>query len=147
MRGRTNRTPKKREQFLQAIVDNAGNVTEACAAAGISKRSAYDWREADPDFKAAWDDAVELTTEALEQEVYRRAFEGCEEPVFYKGEMCGAIKRYSDTLAMFTLKARKPEKYREKHEVSNPDGTPLMQPIADALLKIYASDPQSSSNT
>lgn len=27
----------------------------------------------------------------------------------------------------------------EKHEVSNPDGSPLMAPIADAMLKVYGS--------
>lgn len=25
----------------------------------------------------------------------------------------------------------------EKHELSNPDGTPLMSPVADALTKVY----------
>lgn len=25
----------------------------------------------------------------------------------------------------------------EKHEISNPDGTPLLSPVADALTKIY----------
>ena len=144
---RTIRTPEKRERFLQAVIDNVGNITAACVSAGFSKRAAYEWREVDAEFKQAWDDAVELTTEALEQEVYRRARNGCEEPVFYQGKMCGTILRYSDTLAMFILKARKPAKYREKHEVSNPDGSPLMQPIADALLKIYASDPQPDSGT
>lgn len=120
MRGRTVRTPKKREQFLAAIIQTAGNISEACEAAQISRRAAYDWREADAEFKQAWDDAVEVTTEALEQEVYRRAHEGCDEPVFYKGEMCGEIKKYSDTLAMFILKGRRPEKYREniKQEIS-----------------------------
>jgi transposase-like protein len=124
---RTIRTPEKRTQFLQAIIDHAGNVTAACAAAGISKRAAYDWREADPEFKEAWDDAVDLTTEALEQEVYRRAHDGCEEPVFYQGQMCGTIRRYSDTLAMFTLKARNPTKYRDnsKLELGGANGGPI----------------------
>lgn len=27
----------------------------------------------------------------------------------------------------------------EKHEISNPDGTPLLAPVADALTKIYGS--------
>ena len=127
MRGRTNRTLKKREQFLRALIDSVGNVSEACAVAGISRRSVYDWRESDPEFKADWDDAVEVTTEALEREIYRRAHEGTDEPVFYQGELCGTVRKYSDTLAMFILKGRKPEKYREniKQEIGGIGGGPV----------------------
>jgi hypothetical protein len=27
----------------------------------------------------------------------------------------------------------------EKHEVSNPDGSPLLQPVAEAMVKVYGS--------
>jgi len=124
---RTKFTLEKREEFLRLLVDNAGNVSEACAAIGISRRAAYDYRESDSKFRAAWDDAIQVTTEALEKEIYRRAHEGTDEPVFYQGKMCGEIRKYSDTLAMFILKGRKPEKYREnlKAEIGGPGGTPF----------------------
>lgn len=137
---RTIRTPKKRAQFLKKLIDTAGNVSAACEAVRISRRAAYEWREADEKFAKDWDGAVDLTTDALEQEVYRRAHVGTEKPVFYQGEECGIVREYSDTLAMFILKARRPDKYRERHEISNPDGSPLMQPIAEAILKAYGSE-------
>ena len=34
-------------------------------------------------------------------------------PVFHKGEQCGVVREYSDTLMIFLLKARDPAKYRE----------------------------------
>ena len=33
--------------------------------------------------------------------------------MFYKGRQCGAWRYYSDALAMFLLRAHRPEKYRD----------------------------------
>jgi hypothetical protein len=59
----------------------------------------YDWREADAEFAAAWDAALGLGGDALEDEAIRRAMNG------------------SDYLMVFMLKALKPEKYRERSTV------------------------------
>lgn len=91
----------------------------------MARSALYDWRNDDDDFRRAWDEVVEASTEALEQEVYRRAHDGCEKPVFYQGQQCGSILEYSDTLAMFILKARRPEKYRERTEITGKDGGPI----------------------
>jgi hypothetical protein len=61
---------------------------------------AYDWQQADA--------GVDL----LEAELHKRAFEGVERPVYYKGEQVGTWRFYSDALAMFLLKAHRPERYR-----------------------------------
>lgn len=114
---RTIRTPRKREQFLAELALHEGDVSASCAAVGVGRRSMYDWREDDQDFAAAWDDVVEASTEKLEREAYRRAHDGVEEPVFYQGEVCGHVMKKSDTLMMFILKGRKPEKYRDNSKV------------------------------
>ena len=65
----------------------------------------------------------------LEAEARRRAAIGVDEPVFYKGEVVGHIRKYSDTLLMFLLKAHWPEKFRENvsidQRVSGRDGGPV----------------------
>lgn len=112
----TKLTPKRRRfgpKFLAELRDNGGFVSKACETVGVSKQTVYNWRESDPEFKADWDKAVDLATEDLEKEVRRRALYGVEEPVYYKGEVVGSIQRYSDSLLMFAIKARKPE-YRDK---------------------------------
>lgn len=106
---RTIRTEEKRQLFLDALVATGGNVTQSCAAAGFKRRSAYEWRADDLQFAADWDEAVNHGLDELESEARRRAFEGVEEPVFYKGEICGYIRRYSDSLIMFMLKAYRPQ--------------------------------------
>jgi hypothetical protein len=103
------RTQEKREKFLLSLVETGGNVSASCGLAGIKRRTAYDWRSDDPEFAAEWDEAVNVGLDALESEARRRAFEGIEEPVFYKGEICGHIRRYSDSLIMFMLKAYRPQ--------------------------------------
>ena len=111
---RTKRTDKKEAQFLESLQSTGGNVSAACEAIALSRRRVYEWREADPVFAAKWDEAVEFGTDALEEEARRRAYTGVDEPVFYQGEECGAVRKYSDTLLIFLLKGRRPDKYRER---------------------------------
>lgn len=115
---KTIRTPKKAEAFLAALSDGR-SVTSACQVALISKPAAYAWRKEDKDFAAAWDDAVETGTDLLEDEARRRAQDGVEKPVYQGGECVGHVREYSDTLMIFLLKARRPEKYRERHDVNH----------------------------
>lgn len=112
----TSKREKKAPKFLKELRENGGFVGKACEAVGISKQSVYVWRESDKEFAIEWDRAIDLATEDLEKEARRRAYQGVEEPVFYQGEVCGHIRKFSDTLLMFTIKARRPE-YRDKIQV------------------------------
>jgi len=120
---RTRRTPKTdwRADFLKAFA-TTGTVKQACEKVGIGRRTAYDERQRNEDFALAWHEVEEHTTEAMEREAIRRGLEGVEEPVFYKGAICGAIQKYSDTLLIFMLKSRKPDVYREVHHIQHSGG-------------------------
>lgn len=118
MRGRTIRTPENEADFLDGLARTA-SVTAACEIAKIARASAYDWRDADPAFAAAWDAALVRGTDALEDEAIRRARLGVDEPVFYQGDECGTVTKYSDTLLIFMLKARRPEVFREQIAVTH----------------------------
>jgi len=117
---------ERRAFFLEYLSETA-NVTESAKAAGISRRTVYFWREGDEDFAKAWDEAVELGTDALEDEAVRRGRDGVDEPVFYRGQECGSVRRYSDTLLIFMLKARRPGKFKDRlaAEHSGPEGGPI----------------------
>lgn len=122
--------PPVESAFLRALSATA-NVTEAARAAGISRQTAYERRESDPDFAAAWRDALEESCDALEREARRRAIEGTEEPVFYKGDECGRIRRYSDTLLIVLLNAHRPEKYRRNTKVEHDGQVTIRVEYAD----------------
>lgn len=116
---RTRRTHKRdwKPDFLLAF-EETGLVKEACEVAKVGRSTVYEARQQDEAFALAWHDIEEETTERMEREAFRRGVEGVEKPVFQGGKEVGRIKDYSDTLLIFMLKARRPEKYRERYEVS-----------------------------
>jgi hypothetical protein len=102
--------------FLDELRDTA-NVTLAARAAGVSSGTVYKHRREDVLFAERWDEAINEAVDLLEDEAHRRAFRGVKEPVFYQGAEVGYVDKYSDGLAMFLLKAHRPDKYRERSEV------------------------------
>ena len=88
------------QPFLVAL-SKRGIVTEACDAAQVSRTPPYELRRADEAFAAAWDEALEVAADKIEQEIHRRL----SEPQGNRG---------SDVLLMFQAKAMRPNKYREK---------------------------------
>ncbi len=116
-------TDRARTQFLEVFARTC-NVTHAARSAGISRSRVYDIRKENAEFAAAWDEAEETAVDSLEGEARRRALEGIDEPIVYQGEIQRdgdgkpvTIKKYSDTLLMFLLKAHRPEKYRERFDI------------------------------
>src|SRR4051812_19763644 len=124
--------PENQQQatFLETLSETA-NVKVAAAAAGVCRRTVYNWRNADTDFAAAWEEAAKLGTAALEDEAIRRASEGVDEPVYYKGVEVGKVRRYSDTLLIFLMKGRDPEKWKDRvsNEHTGPGGGPVVTEI------------------
>jgi len=148
-------TPEKLTAFCAALAETA-QVSKACAAVGISRVTAYQWRRDHLDFALAWDEAKALGVSALEDEAIRRGHEGIDEPLVHQGQFTpvidydaidpltgekfipqlapvqrnpdgspryATVKKYSDTLLIFTLKAHDP-KYRDKQniELTGKDG-------------------------
>lgn len=105
------------------------NVAEACRQAGITRKAAYDLRKSDPEFAKLWDEALEESTDELVGEAYRRAKDGTQKPVFYKGMEVGQIREYSDTLAIFLLKCHRRKVYGDKLEADLTSAGQAMQTI------------------
>lgn len=141
----TTGTAKKAAAFLCEL-EACGNVTRACKRSTLPLRTAYNRRDSDAKFAAAWDAALDRAVVQLEDEARRRAHDGTLKPVFYQGERCGQVREYSDTLLIFLLKAARPERYRERvsAELSGPGGGPLGIEVSDAraaLLRGLAPKP------
>lgn len=128
----TERTLQRaREKFLHTL-SRGLSVTAACEAAKIGRSTVYQWRDTDPEFAAAWVEALESGTDLLEDEARRRAYAGTDRPVFYEGKQCGAIREYSDTLMCLLLKARRPTVYRERIDHAHSGHLSLEQLVAAA---------------
>lgn len=143
-------TPEKLTAFCAALAET-GQVSKACKAVGISRMTAYEWRQDIPEFREAWAKALKVAQLVLEDEAMRRAVEGVDEPLVHKGQFTyrrdyaaidpetgervhplaapvllgedgspipETVKKYSDTMLIFTLKAADPAKYRDNSHVT-----------------------------
>lgn len=93
-------THKKRDEFL-AVLSEGESVQSAANAIAVSRQAVYKLRETDDGFAALWDGAINSGTDILEDEAVRRA------------------KKSSDVLLMFLLKGRRPEKYKDRTDITS----------------------------
>ena len=106
---RTTRTPW-RQVFLDNLAEGAP-VRAAAQRAEVGRSTVYERRTTDAEFAEAWDDAYEAGNDRLEDEAHRRAVDGVEKPVMYRGEVVGSVREYSDALLMLLLRGRRPDRY------------------------------------
>ena len=120
--------------FLQTLRET-GNVSAAARHVGKSRAAVYRARKQDEGFAADWDDALEEAADWLELEALRRAVDGTEEGRYFQGEMIGTITRYSDSLLMFLLKARRPHLYGGLRQTTadDDDGERNIERLRDEL--------------
>lgn len=125
-KSKTKRKASRKEKFLAALAV-FGTVTKAAKISGWNRESAYVARREDPDFKDAWDNALEMAWDALEEEARRRAVHGVLEPIYYQGQLVDKVRKYSDQLLSKLLEGRRPGTFRpaQKVEVAGPDGGPV----------------------
>jgi Transposase len=153
---RTQRLKKGRQEQVLEGLRNGGTIAAVCREIGVDRSAYYRWRHQDPDFPETADDALTTGTEMLEAELARRGFRGYDEPVFYQGRQCYrrdpktdelvldkngdpiplAIRKFSDTAAIFILKARNPHRYRDHPPATaTGDTQPIIEIISWADVK------------
>lgn len=105
-------TPERQIAFIDALAES-GCVTEACAAIGITARSAYRLRARidAQGFRLAWDAALDYAIRRLTDVCLSRALHGEAIPHFFRGEQVGEHRRYDNRLAMFLLRYHAPLRY------------------------------------
>jgi hypothetical protein len=125
------------QKFLEILSDNGGIVTDAADLINLPRKTLYEHREKNPEFKAAWIKAVDDGVDVLEDECRARALVGTEKPVTYQGEITDYYFDKSDYCLGMLLRAHRP-KFRTTHtEISGPDGGP----IRNVSIKLPAKDP------
>lgn len=156
------RIAMQQDIFLRTLAEGK-STTAAIQAAGTNDTTVYRWRKELEGFNERWIAAEEAGTDRLEDELLRRAKDGVKRMKFTaKGTPCMvrcdaddpeaqevgedregnpiymkpySEQEYSDTLGIFLLKGRRPQKYRDNHkmEISGPDGGPI---VLQALAEI-----------
>lgn len=112
----------RNEETLADLVDalerNAGDIANACSLIGASTGWLKKWMRDDAKVEAAINDAKDTGTTVIESAAIKRAVNGVEEPIYYKDELVGYRRRYSDALTIKLLEARRPEVYGKKLEMT-----------------------------
>jgi hypothetical protein len=88
------RCDSQKKRFIETL-SVQGTVYHSAQAAGISRQTAYRWRQDDPDFAWQWDEAIENAVDQVESTIYQQAVGG------------------NTLAAIFYLKAHRPI-YRDK---------------------------------
>ena len=119
-------TDRRKKMFLAELARH-GILVRAARAASPRASSQYgavqtfkDERTRDEEFAAQWDEAMQAAEASVEAEIFRRAQEGWEEPIFggrHREKIVGTVRKYSDRLLELRAKALLPA-YRETASVA-----------------------------
>jgi AcrR family transcriptional regulator len=115
------RRDNQKKRFLETLAEQ-GTVSCAAQAAGVSRMTAYRWRDSDREFAALWDEAMEVAIDAVESALYQKA-------------------RSGETIPMiFYLKAHRPI-YRDRLTINLPQ---LQNEVEERLARLQERLPSSS---
>jgi hypothetical protein len=103
-------TEERQRRFLQALA-MTGCVRDACRVAGMSNVAGYRLRKVSPEFREAWDRALDHAKVGLKAVAYARAVEGVEEPIIQGGKVVATKRKYSDSLLRMLMQASDPEAF------------------------------------
>ena len=128
--------PSANQAAFLAAYSKTGVVTLAAEIAGVPRRNHSYWLHNDKDYPAHFAEAHDMACDAIEAEMRRRAIEGVQKPVFYKGEVCGYITEYSDTLLAMLANGYMPEKYKQKARVEADAEVAAREVTRDGLRRL-----------
>lgn len=108
---------KRKEIFLETL-SVTGRTDLARKAAGLKSLNAFlKLRREDDEFAEAWADAKEAGGYLLIEEAKRRAVQGVDHPVYYKGKKISTYKQYSDGLLTLLIKGAFPDEYADRRKI------------------------------
>lgn len=105
-------TPERQRGFIEALADT-GSVRSAAHAVNMTPEGAYVLRRHPQgnSFRKAWEIALALGVQRLEDVAMERALHGVEVPVYAYGQIVGTRVVYNDALLMFLLRNRAPDRF------------------------------------
>lgn len=123
-------TEEQQGVYINAIREHGLEAT-ARRIAQVSKRAVMNTLEVNPDFAEQLEDAHEFATDQLEAEARRRAVQGYEEEVYYKGEFVGTVTKFSDSLLALLLKGRRRNTFGDSTKLTGDKNEPLTVIVRD----------------
>jgi hypothetical protein len=105
-------TPDRQRRFIDALAD-LGSVKAAAHAVNMTPEGAYLLRRhpEGESFRKAWEAALALGVQRLEDVAMERALHGVEVPVYHFGAVVGTRRVFNDRLLMFMLRNRAAKRF------------------------------------
>ena len=77
------RTTRKKKAFLEVYFKNVCNISATCEKIGIDRKTFYNWKEADPEFRRAVEDAENQLIDLAETQLFKNIRAGKETSLFF----------------------------------------------------------------
>lgn len=119
------------EHFL-LLLREYGIASYAARELGRSEVCFQVLRSQNRDFAAAWDWAEREASDRLELEARKRAVQGIQKPIWYKGDEVGSETVYSDSLLNTLLKAKHRD-FKQVDEESDRRDAPVQQIVINTI--------------
>ena len=113
---------KEEKEAVLNMLETLPNITAVSKLLGFGRNRIKENRLRDPEFDEAVQEALQSGYDMLEEEARRRAVDGVTEPVFFRGEQVGEIRKYSDTLLKFLLRGYRSKKFNPGAKLQVGDG-------------------------
>lgn len=109
-------TPERQRGFIEALM-TTGSVKAAAHAVNMTPEGAYLLRRhaQAASFRDAWDQALTLGVQRLEDVAMERALHGEQVPVYSYGKLVGTRTVHNDRLLMFILRNRATDRFGAGH--------------------------------
>ena len=113
-----NELPPWADKFFALLAEH-GLIHKAARDAGTTAKQVAKYREGNEAFEEYTQQALESSNDILEMEARRRAVDGIEREIYYKGEVVGYEQQYSDTLLVKMLEAKRKQEFATKLNVEH----------------------------
>ena len=98
----------KKEKFIKQLSENLGNVTETCKELNIGRRTYYNWRELDEEFKEKCDNVPEelldMAENSLLSEIKDNTSKGHTTATIFYLKTKGKKRGYNESLQLDVVK-------------------------------------------
>jgi hypothetical protein len=119
-------TAENKRRFLEEYLEKYGNVAAASKVVGINRRTYYAWREADPEFALAIDDALEDVKDNLESQLI----------------LVGTGAKKGNPIGLIAvLNARAKDRGYSRHEISGPNSGAIVFEVVNLASGAKGTDP------
>jgi len=117
-------TENRQRRFIEAL-SVTGSVKAAAHRVNMTPEGAYLLRRHPEagEFRKAWEAALSLGVQQLEDIALERALHGTEVPVYSYGKLVGSRIKHNDRLLMFMLKNRAPTRFNAQGQVTARNNT------------------------